>query len=181
MGDDAQPLERHDPTEPLDLDLRVDDEPVRRPSEPAQAPDVGVEPALPESVAAEDVVEGDDERAPIGAPEPQQPREGPPPGAPPAPIPLQQDDLRPVELSSDLGDPLGLLVHAAGVRLEDGQPFVGRGLIGDQLAVSPDPALGSSEVQEPDAVEPTRKAQSVYPSWRSRSPASAWMSASSVG
>jgi hypothetical protein len=81
----------------------------------------------------------------------------------------------------DIDQPLGLLVDAARIDPDDRQPLARRGLVRDQLSVSPDPALRSSEVQEADALEPSGMAQSVYPSWRSRSPASVSMSAISDG
>ena len=101
VGHDAEALERHDAAQPLDLDLRMDDEPVRDPAEQAQAPDVRLEPALPDAAAAEDVVQGDDERAAVGAAEAQQARERASMRAPAAAVPLQQDDLGVVEFAAD--------------------------------------------------------------------------------
>jgi hypothetical protein len=181
MGDDPQLLDRDDPAQSLDLDLRVDDEPVRRPAEEAQAPGVRLQPALANAIPIEDIVQRHDQRATVGTPEARQAREGAPAGAPAASIPLEQDDLRGPELAPHLGEPLRLLVDAPSVSLDDGQAVDRRGFVGDELPVAADPALRAAEVQEPDAFEPARQDQSVYPSRRSSSPASASMSAISEG
>ena len=57
------------PAQPLHLDLGVDHEPVGAPAQPAQAPDLRLQPALADAVAIEDVVERHHERPPAGPPE----------------------------------------------------------------------------------------------------------------
>jgi hypothetical protein len=101
--------------------------------------------------------------------------------APAAAVPLEQDDLGIGELAADRSQSLGAFIDPSRVRLDDRQALPGHGLVGDELAVAADPALRPPEVEEPDAPERGRRGQSVYPSRRSSTPASASISATSDG
>ena len=73
VRDDAQAIGRDDAAQPLHLDLRVHHDEVGDPAQPAQAPGIWRQVAFTQAVAVEDVVQGDDERPAVGAPEAHQP------------------------------------------------------------------------------------------------------------
>ena len=127
VGDDPQAIRRDDAAETLDLDLRVDHDAVGRAAQPAQAPGVRGQVALAHAVAVEDVVQRDDERSAVGAPEAHQPQQRAAVLAPAASVPLHEQDLGICELSRHVAQPADALIHAARLGLVDDQARRRRG------------------------------------------------------
>ena len=121
VGDDADPVDGDDAAQPLDLDLGVDHDAVGRAAQPAQAPDVGLQVALAQALAVEDIVQGDHQRTLVGAAEAHQPRQRAAVLAPAAPVPLHQHDVAAGQLGGHARQLLGGLVDATGLDLGDGQ------------------------------------------------------------
>ena len=156
VRDDREAFGRDDAAQTLDLDVRVDDDAVRGPPEPAQAPGVRLQPALAEPAAVEDVVQGHHERAAIGAPEAQQAQAASRRAVPqPAAVPLH--DARPVRRASSRGaPPAGALSprrRAPHPPRWTVRPRPRGRRVGDELAVAAHTALGAAEVQEPQVVQ----------------------------